>query len=521
MHDITATDAAPPTIAVWIGFGALCLGMFMAVLDIQIVATSLPDIQSALGMQPSDMSWIQTAYLIAEVIGISLTGWLTRVFGMRGLGLAAITGFTLASLGCALSSGFGSLIAFRVLQGFCGGSLIPAVFSAVFLLFPFRLQGLATTIAGVLAVLAPTVGPLIGGWITDTFSWHWLFFINLGPGLSAVLAIAIVLPGGDALSHAWRRLDWPALCLMAITLACLEIGLKQAPKHGWLSLQVLSLLGLFAIAAIAFVLRIRHATTRLVDLGLLADRNFAVGCCLSFILGFGLYGSVYLMPVFLAFVRLHTSFEIGQTMLVTGAMQLLCAPLAVALEQRYDARLIAGLGFAAFALGLGLSYDATWETDFAGMFWPQVIRGGAIMFCLLPPTRIALAHLPPARVPDASALFNLMRNLGGAIGLALIDTVIWGQAPVHVQALVNRLLAGDVTAARFVGLPTEKFVGKPMKAPDEATQELIRPLIERAGLVSAINDAWLMLGLLTALGVILILLISQRSRSDDTAPRLL
>jgi MFS transporter, DHA2 family, multidrug resistance protein len=175
-------DAAAVQPTTWLGFGAMCIGMFMAILDVQIVATSLPNIQSALKIAPDQMSWVQTAYLIAEVIAIPLTGMLMRMLTMRWLFVGAVSLFTIASVGCATSGSFAALIGWRVVQGLAGGTLIPAVFAAVFLLFPQRCQGVATTVAGVLAVLAPTVGPIIGGWITETYSWHWLFLINVAPG---------------------------------------------------------------------------------------------------------------------------------------------------------------------------------------------------------------------------------------------------------------------------------------------------------------------------------------------------
>ena len=174
------------TVATWIGFATMCIGMFMAILDVQVVVTSLPTIQSALEIPPDQMSWVQTAYLIAEVIAIPLTGFLTRFLSMRWLFVVALTIFTAASIGCAASQTFPALIAWRVIQGFSGGTLIPAVFSAVFLLFPPSRQAIATTLAGVLAVLAPTVGPIVGGWITQTYSWHWLFLINVIPGIVSV-----------------------------------------------------------------------------------------------------------------------------------------------------------------------------------------------------------------------------------------------------------------------------------------------------------------------------------------------
>jgi len=238
---------------VWLGFATMCLGMFMAILDIQVVATSLPTIQKALAIQPDQLSWIQTAYLVAEIIAIPLTGFLTRALTTRWLFVVAIGVFTLASAGCAVSQNFESLIAFRVLQGFSGGTLIPAVFAVVFLLFPFRLQGVATTIAGVLAVLAPTVGPIVGGWITQTYSWHWLFLINIVPGAVAAIGGAIFLVRENTYLRSIRAVDGVALLLMAIALAAIEIGLKQAPDRGWASPLVLGLLTLSGVCAAGFI----------------------------------------------------------------------------------------------------------------------------------------------------------------------------------------------------------------------------------------------------------------------------
>jgi DHA2 family multidrug resistance protein len=223
---------------------------------------------------------------------------------------------------------------------------------------------------------------------------------------------------------------------------------------------------------------------------------------LSFVLGIGLFGSVYLMPVFLAFVRGHDALQIGTIMLVTGVAQLVMAPIAVALEQRADARILTAFGFGLFAVGLGLSGFQTAQTDFDGMFWPQVMRGLAIMFCLLPPTRLALGHLAPDRVPDASGLFNLMRNLGGAIGLALIDTVIYTRAPVHAAELLARVQAGDASVLRLLGIPAAMLASLPPGPPDAATQGLLAPLLEKAATTAAINDAWLMIAVLTVAALV-------------------
>jgi len=514
MVPATATTQAAPPIAAWIGFIAMCIGMFMAILDIQIVATSLPSIQEALAIRPDQMSWIQTSYLIAEVIAIPLTGWLTRVLSLRGLFVVCTTVFVIASVGCAFSTGFASLVAARVVQGFAGGVLIPIVFSAGFLLFHGRAQAFATTVAGVLAVLAPTIGPIAGGWITSTYSWQWLFLINVVPGLLAVLVGLLVLPRSQPQLHEARYLDFASLVLIAAALAALEIGLKEAPRQGWTSGIVLGLFLLALICAAAWARRTLSSARPIVDLGLLADRNFALGCALSFILGMGLYGSVYLMPVFLAYVRNHGPLTIGEIMLVTGAAQLIAAPLVVWLEQRVAARHLTMLGFALFALGLAISAFDTPLTDGEDMFWPQAVRGLAIMLCLLPPIRIALGHLPIARVPDASALFNLMRNLGGAIGLALIDTVIFGRAEMHGRQLVERLARGDAAALDFTGLPS---LPVPIQAVPEKMQ-LVNRAVERAALTMAINEAWMMIAVLTVVGAFLAWAASTMPAHPTEAP---
>lgn len=366
---------------------------------------------------------------------------------MRWLFVAAISLFTLASVGCAFSGSFLTLVSFRVLQGFAGGTLIPAVFSAVFSLFPTRLHPVATTMAGIMAVLAPTIGPVVGGWITETYSWHWLFLINVAPGVIAEAAMPFLLPRARTCFARLATLDGYSLALMAISLASLEIGLKQAPHDGWFSLLCSSLFLLSVAGAIGFAVRTLKAAHPLIELSTLRIRPFAIGCALSFCLGVGLFGSVYLMPVFLAYVRHHDAFEIGAIMLVTGVSQLVTAPIAGALESRLDPRLLSAAGFALFALGLGCSAMQSRVADFDEMLWPQVLRGVAIMFCLLPPTRLALGALTEAEVPDASGLFNLMRNLGGAIGIALIDTILYGRTGGHAEALRDRLIAGDTTAA--------------------------------------------------------------------------
>jgi MFS transporter, DHA2 family, multidrug resistance protein len=507
------TVAAAPPPKTWIGFVAMAVGMFMAILDIQIVASSLPEIQAGLGIPLDRLSWVQTAYLMAEIVAIPLTGWLTLMLSTRGAFVVCVGGFTAASLACAISTGFWALISARVVQGFCGGALIPLVFSAIFLMFDWPARTRATLVAGLFAMLAPTLGPVVGGFVTDRLSWHWLFLINLPPGIVVALLAGWAVDVDRADRRRFAAVDLWALPLLAVFLAGLELLLKEAPRRGWSSAAMLLLASLCAVCGAVLIRRSLRHRAPLIDLSALLDRNFAIGCCFSFALGVGLYGATYLLPVFLGVVRGYDALPIGKIMMVTGAAQLVMAPLATRLERRTDARLLIAAGYALLAIGWLGNGMMTYATDFWGLFWQQLARGAAVMLCLLPTTTLALGGFDAARVPNASGLFNLMRNLGGAIGLAIIDTVLEQRAPAHVASLVARLQDGDAAAARVVGLPAERFTGVPVGPVDQATRDLVAPLVERAGLVAAFNDTWLWIGgaMLLSLALVPLLRISPRA----------
>lgn len=506
------TRAATAGPRAWIGFAAMAVGMFMAILDIQIVASSLPEIRAGLAIPLDRLSWVQTAYLMAEIVAIPLTGWLTAMLSMRGAFVACVGGFTAASLACAAATSFWALVPARVVQGFCGGALIPLVFSAIFLMFDGRARTRATLLAGLLAMLAPTLGPVVGGFVTDRFSWHWLFLINVPPGIVVALLAGFAVDGDRTDRARFASVDLWALPLLAVFLAGLELLLKEAPQRGWSSAPMLLLAGLCAVSGGGLVRRSLRRPAPLIDLSAFRNRDFAIACAFSFALGAGLYGATYLLPVFLGMVRGDDALAIGKLMMVTGAAQLVVAPLAIWLERRADARLLLAMGYALLGLGwLGNGFT-TFATGFWGLFWQQLARGAAVMLCLLPSTALALGGFAPDRVPNASGLFNLMRNLGGAIGLAVIDTIIGERAPAHVAALVARLQAGDPAAARFVGLPAARFTGVPIGHIDQATRDFAAPLVERAGLVAALNDAWLWVGGAILLSLLLVPLLGASPR---------
>jgi DHA2 family multidrug resistance protein len=506
------------SLRVWAGFLAMCFGMFMAILDIQIVASSLTNIGSSLHLQSDDLSWIQTAYLIAEIIAIPLTGWLTRALSLRNLFAAATLGFTLASLGCAASTSEASLLVGRVVQGFCGGMLIPAVFTSVFVMFPQKRQLLATTIAGSFAMIAPTIGPALGGYMTQMHSWHWIFLINLPPGLVVAATVFMCLRAERPNWRALRRIDYWTILSTALFLGGLELLLKEGPGHDWHGVLVTPLLIACPLAGAAAAWLCLVRTSPFVDLRRFRDRDFTLGCVLSFVLGAGLYGSTYLMALFLGFIRHRSPLEIGLIMAVTGGAQLLTAPGAAFAETRVNAKWLAALGFALFGAGLFANGFTTARTDFDGLFWPQVLRGVSLLVCLLPATRLALDSWRADDLAEASAMFNLMRNLGGAIGLALIDTILERRTPGHVADIIARLSAGNRDAARLVGLPLAQFHNVPLGPVDAMTKMIVKPLVERAALTQSFNEAWLALGWGFVVALCLLPFIRGNKTSREIAP---
>ena len=484
----------PVPFATWAGFLALCLGMFMAILDIQIVASSLPDIQNALKISSYNLSWVQTAYLIAEIVAIPLTGWLTRLMTLRGLFIAAVTGFTLASLGCAMSNNFEMLISFRVAQGFCGGALIPIVFTSIFTLFPKKTHILAGTIGGLFAMIAPAIGPVLGGYLTENYSWHWLFLINILPGITVTIIASRFVMAGKPDWTLLCQLDYFVVLTVALSLACLELMLKEGPQHHWHGSYVISLMIICPVTGFIAIRRCLSASEPVIDIRCFTDWSFTISCFYSFILGMGLFGSVYLTPLYLGSVRQHTAFEIGKIMIVMGLVQLIIAPFAAIAEKRISPILLTALGYGLFAAGLIANGFMTYKTDFDGLLWPQILRGAAVLFCLLPTTNLALQNQPLDRMSNASGIFNLMRNLGGAIGIALIDTILEQRTASYATELLQKIKMGDIAIINQVGLTQTQMYNLASGAGGQGLQNSIVQLIERSALVLSFNDAWLMLG---------------------------
>ncbi|MEN9755115.1 MAG: hypothetical protein RLZ07_1497 [Pseudomonadota bacterium] len=476
-----------------IAFTGMVFGMFMAILDIQIVSASLAEIQAGLSASAEEISWVQTAYLIAEVVMIPLSGFLGRMVSTRYLFAASAAGFTLMSVMCAQASSIEEMILWRALQGFIGGGMIPSVFSAAFTIFPRDKQSIVSPIIGLVATLAPTIGPTAGGYLTDLFSWHWLFLVNVIPGIGVTLAAWFLIDFDKPNWGLFKTFDWWGLAGMAALLGGLEYVLEEGPAKDWfqdeaiLWCAVLSLVG-----SLIFFYRAFTAATPIVDLKAFSNRNFASGCLASFTIGIGLYGLTYLYPVFLARVRGYTSLEIGETMFLTGVAMFFTAPFAGRLSAKLDPRIMLAIGIFGFAIGTFLASTLTKEWGFHELIWPQIFRGVSLMFCMVPINNVALGTLPPERLKNASGLFNLTRNLGGAVGLALINSLLNDRWDFHLQHLREKIAWGRQVADETLANITQGLSALGDNAALAATKQ-ISMMARREALVLALGDVFLAL----------------------------
>jgi DHA2 family multidrug resistance protein len=475
-----------------IAFLIMVFGMFMSILDIQIVSASLSEVQAGLSASSSEISWVQTAYLIAEVIGLPLSGFMSRGLGTRNLFAISAAGFTTASLMCGLTSSIEQMIVWRAIQGFLGAGMIPTVFASAYTVFPRNKFHIVAPMIGLVATLAPTIGPTVGGYITDAMSWRWLFFINVLPGIGVTLGV-LALVDFDKPNYALlKQFEWVGLISMAGFLGSLEYVLEEGPGNDWFQDSTVLFCGVLGtVSALVFFYRAFTVNEPIVDLTTFKDRNFTVGSIFSFSVGIGLYGLTYIYPRYLAQIRGYSALMIGETMFVSGVAMFVMAPVVGRLMTKVDMRYLIGAGLLMFALGTWMMSGITRDFDFWELFWPQILRGAGLMMAMVPVNNIALGTLPPERVKNASGLFNLTRNLGGAVGLAAINTIIDDRTDLHISRLHDSVTWGNATAVQTLNQLTQKFQGLG-NAADMALSQLTQ-IVHRQAVVMAFGDVFWML----------------------------
>ncbi|HWA00330.1 MAG TPA: DHA2 family efflux MFS transporter permease subunit [Caulobacterales bacterium] len=490
-----------PPLTIWIGFVAMMVGNFMAILDIQIVASSIASIQAGVSASRDEISWVQTAYLIAEVIGIPLSGFLGRALGTRILFCISSLAFSAASLLCAFAWDINSLIIFRALQGFSGAAMIPTTMATLYLIFPARQQPMAGAMIGMVATLAPSIGPTLGGYVSETLGWRALFWINLAPGLIVTAVIWNYLKIGAANFSLLKKIDIPGLIGLALFLGAAEYVLEEGPSNDWFADGEISFWALVSLTGAAlFFWRAFAAETPVVDLRPFKTPTFAVGATLAFILGVGLFASIFLTPLFLGSVRGYNALQIGHTMFVQGAVMFIGAPVFGRLGRTLqDTRWLGAAGFVLVTISCWLQSQLTAEAGFWQFAYPQMFRGLGLMMTFTSVMQPALQSLPPQLVHSGAGLFNTIRNVGGAFGIAGMTTLQNHAYALHRQELYTALDPQNPhVQAMMAGM--QAYLAQ-NNAIDPVRQSLLyySQILDREALVMTFNDQFLFLAIITFL----------------------
>ena len=488
-------------------FVVMCVGMFIALLDIQIVASSLQNIGGGLSAAQDEISWVQTAYLIAEIIVIPLSGWLTRVFSTRWLFTASAAGFTVASMLCGLAWNIDSMILFRALQGLLGASMIPTVFTSSFHYFQGPRRVYSAAVIGTIASVAPALGPVIGGFITDTLDWHWLFYVNLVPGIAIILLVPLLVDIDKPDLRLLKEADYPGIALMAVFLGTLEYVLEEGTRWNWFDDSTIRACAYVSAASgLAFVVRSLTFARPVVDLRALTNRNFAIGCFLSFVTGIGIFSTIYLTPLFLGYVRGFSASQTGVAIFSTGLASLAGVPVYIYLAKKFDTRWLMMVGLASFGLAMWSYSFITHDWGADQLLIPQVLRGFPQVFAVAPSVTLGLGSLPPERLKYASGLFNMMRNLGGAVGIAVCGAILNARTNFHFVEVASHLTPANAPMQRLLDAVTQRFAALPgsLSAGHAAALKQLWQLAYREASTLAYADAFRAIMLAFALATILV-----------------
>jgi MFS transporter, DHA2 family, multidrug resistance protein len=502
----------------WLIAPVVALAAFMEIMDISIANVSLPHIAGDLSSSQNESTWVLTSYLVTNAVVMPISGWLSNTFGRKRFFLACIIGFTIASLLCGLAPNLASLIVLRAVQGAAGGGLQPSGQAILADSFPPEKRGMASAIYGIAAVVAPTVGPTLGGWITDNYEWRWIFLINVPVGIALVFLIMALIkePVVSRDAPEFRSVDWIGFGLIGLSLGCLQIVLDRGQDDDWFGSPFIT--ALMLVSAAAFVLLIWWELRRaapIVDLRLLGNRDFAVTFTLMLMLGFMLLGSTYLLPAYTQSLMGYRAVDAGLVLTPGGVASILMMPLVGRLINKVDARLLVATGLVIGGLSLLWMTSFYLEVSFRFMMTTRILQAISLAFLFVPLNTMAFRGIPPAKTNSASALINLARNFGGSIGISFASTLLTRREQFHQSRLVESAQQLQSSYPDYAGRIADT-IGS---TPDSATTlaNIYQGIINQATLLSYLED-FKVLGLVfLALLPLLLLVKPGKGRSGGMA----
>ncbi|WP_347905207.1 MDR family MFS transporter [Pseudomonas purpurea] len=490
-----------PTRRDWIAVMSVMLGAFMAVLDIQITNASLKDIQGALSATLEEGSWISTSYLVAEIIMIPLTAWLVQLLSARRLAVWVSLGFLAASLLCSMAWSLESMIVFRALQGFTGGALIPLAFTLTLIKLPEHHRAKGMAMFAMTATFAPSIGPTLGGWLTENWGWEYIFYINIPPGLIMIAGLMYGLEKKEAHWELLKSTDYAGILTLGVGLGCLQVFLEEGHRKDWLESNLIVTLGSIAlISLITFVIVQVSRPNPLINLGILRNRNFGLSSISSLGMGVGLYGSIYLLPLYLAQIQNYNALQIGEVIMWMGVPQLFLIPLVPKLMKFVSPKWLCALGFALF--GMASFSSGVLNPDFAGPQFNQIqlVRALGQPLIMVTISLIATAYILPQDAGSASSLFNILRNLGGAIGIALLATLLDARTKTYFDYLRESIVPSNPQVAERMASMTDRF------GSETVALGKLSEIAHQQASIMAYNDAFHAVGIALGVSMLAVLL---------------
>jgi MFS transporter, DHA2 family, multidrug resistance protein len=503
-------DPDRASVTTWIAVVAAMIGSFMAILNIQITNASLLNIEGGIGTGVDNGSWISTSYLIGEIIVIPLTDYLSRVFSFRRYMLASAALFAVFSVACAFTHDLPSMIAMRGLQGFAGGVLIPMAFTLVLTKLPKPQQPIGLAIFALSVTFAPAIGPTIGGYLTENYGWRTIFFVNVVPTIVMVSALYLTLERKPMQLGLLREGDWLGIITMAVGLSALQTVLEEGNKDDWFSSPFIVRLAVIALVSLSVFIWIELTVEKpLIRLRLLKSRNFGFGTIAVTMLGFALFGSVYILPAYLGQAQGYNAQQIGNVLAWTGLPQLILIPLVPRLMRRFDTRYIAITGLLIFAYSCFM--NTMMSPDYAGdQLWiPNIVRAIGQAMVLTPLTSVTTGAIAPVDAAAASGISNMLRNLGGAIGTAVLATVVTKREQFHSNIIGQSVTLGREEVRNRIAQSTDYFISHGVSDPAAAQHQAIAALgnaVKHQALVMAFSDTFAVIGVVLVLAALAVTL---------------
>ena len=503
----------------WIIAVSVMCCTFMEVLDTTVVNVSLPHIAGNLSATIDEVTWVLTSYLVANAIILPMTGWLSNYFGRKRLLMASVIGFTLSSFLCGVAPTLPMLILFRLMQGLCGGALAPLSQAVLLEAFPPEARGKAMGFWGLGIVVAPVLGPVLGGWLTDSYSWRWVFYINLPVGILSIFMVEAFVFDPPYIRRSKAGIDWWGIGMLAIWIGALQIAFDKGQELDWFSSHfVLGLVVVAGIFMIAFLVREMMAEHPVVNLRVFKLRSYSAGVFLMTVLGFVLYGSIVLLPIWLQTLLGYSAVAAGITMAPRGIGSMIGMPIIGVFTQKLDPRKVLAVGLLLGAFSTYQLSRLNLDAGYWDLFWPQFIQGFGLSMVFVPLTTISMNPVPREAMGNATSLYNLMRNLGGSVGIAVIAMLNTRYAQAYTNILGAHAASGDAATAQTLQSMRSLFLstGSGPGLADRRAYAALFGMVERQAAMRAFVDLFQLLTLVFLLMIPLTLIMRKPGRGGET-----